>query len=244
MKYLILSLLFFPSVLIGQHKGKIYLHSGMKVKGELKFNATKDSLTVSTSEMKATYSIGHIVELDYKRFDSLDFKNYREERRFFFGGGVGLFSGSHNAHNQLDTQPSIDFLTEFRYDNLLNVGLGGSLNWYEQNLISPVFLQYMLSPSQAYNAPVFLSRIGHGFILKDRTEHAFRNTSGGIYAAAGIGYQRKVNDNYFIVALIHEIQKLTEERPLYHWGGLPGEYDMITTKRNLRRIAVKVIIMF
>ncbi|GEM_PF-2272383 len=255
---LILLMLMSTSTSQAQSFAKINLRNYTKLKGNIlqSFDSTGIILSVDGTPMHIPYSQIRTIKLNYKKRD--EFKAFRDqiasedysfpqfEKGYYHSIGLGVISGSDYSNL------SASLVNGYKFHKHLHTGLGVNYDRYDRFSAIPIYAEAKGFVKEGKFVPFYFGHIGYGFTVEDSRDEYYNESfesTGGLYWKIGLGYQVNFYKTALALSIGYGNQNSTSEYlsnyyyPSYssYWPGPPTE---VSEKRSLRRVDVKINLLF
>ena len=175
--------------------------------------------------------------------ENFEFRQFK--KGFYHSAGLGLISG--NGYSDI----SASIVNGYKFNKYLNAGLGLNYDRYENMSAIPIYAEgkgYMMTGKFV---PYYFAQLGYGFTVEDNHGNYYSeyDSQGGIYWKVGVGYQI----NFYKTALAFGIGYMNQNSKAEYfgnyyyaqpWSSYYAPPEEITEKRSLRRVDVKINLVF
>ena len=247
MRYLYITILLSISITTFAQKDKIYLENGSKIRGTVQQYPLKDSVIVDIGDSTIlSIPIDIIDEVRFKkrnRWRPEGYKDLTYPQGWSTAVKAGFLMGNHSYSEPVKAWLAVEFAQEYHYHPLLNGGLGLGINYYKYYTVFPVFVEYQAVLGKRHKSLYVYGKFGHGFITdRHQNDYEVQGEKGGRIAGAGIGWQKRVGDDYFRIKIGYLSQVVTERsEPQWGWGwSMPSPDNYVIKKRFMNRIKIGI----
>ncbi|MFT7029725.1 MAG: hypothetical protein ACJA2C_001114 [Marinoscillum sp.] len=215
---------------------KVFLRNGSLIRGELKGTEITDTLTIAVDSLGIMIPLGLVAEIDLSRksdFDLTGFpgQKYRKGWSAGFTGGVTM--GRSGADAVIQTFPSFSISQFYHFHPLVNLGLTGGFLNFEDFHTYPIGVEYNLVPDKISQNLLFYTVIGKSFAKSNQNNPAIKETEGGLFLQAGIGWQHPLGKHTLQYRLGYLLQDVDQTIELW-------QNYFVTNSRQLNRITLQI----